>query len=324
MALDVDSNQPLSADFKRDPATPRSTEPPSGCVMTFVLQPWQLLLSILAGWINDEQQKRIEYLRTENQVLREKVGKKRILLDDDQRRRLAVKGKVLGRKALEEIGPLFTPDTILRWHRQLVAQKWDHSDKRRTMGRPAMPQEIVDLILQFAQENPTWGYDQIADRLDLGVGSAQPLPECGQRVGSFAIADVDHGPGTEIQDHREIGVTFADRNFVDGDFLEVLELRSAKATMQIPLLNVLDDVPTDPQVEGGILDGGNLRQLPGVAFEGMRVSSAWVGEGNLHLAGMLALEANHTCHFEENEGPLQANGHRLHEAILVSLGMNQI
>src|ERR1035438_1657029 len=81
MALDVDSNQPLSAYFQRAPATPRSTEPPSRCVMTFVLQPWQLLLSILAGWINDEQQKRIEYLRTENQVLREKVGKKRILLE---------------------------------------------------------------------------------------------------------------------------------------------------------------------------------------------------------------------------------------------------
>src|ERR1022692_1307645 len=103
----------------------------------------------------------------------------------------------------------------------------------------------------------------------------------------------------------------------------VLELRSAKATMQIPLLNVLDDIPTDTQVEGCVLDGGGLRHLPGIALEGMRVGSAWVGEGNLDLAGMLALEANHTCHFEENEGPLQANGHRLHEAILVSLGMNR-
>src|SRR5271167_194051 len=103
-------------------------------MMGFVLQPWQLLLSILAGWITEEQQKRIEYLRTENGVLKEKLGKKRILLNDDQRRRLAVKGKVLGRKWLEEIGTLFTPDTILRWHRELVAQKWDHSDKHRIVG----------------------------------------------------------------------------------------------------------------------------------------------------------------------------------------------
>src|ERR1700693_5113496 len=133
--------------------------------MSFVLQPWQLLLSILAGWINDEQQKWIEYLRTENRVLREKLGKKRILLNDDQRRRFAVKGKVLGRKVLDEIGTLFTPDTILRWHRELVAQKWDHSAKRGHVGRPATPPEVVGLILQFAKENPTWGYDRIADAL---------------------------------------------------------------------------------------------------------------------------------------------------------------
>ena len=64
--------------------------------MNFVLRPWQLLLLILAGWINRDQQDAIEYLLTENQVLREKLGKGRILLNDDQRRRLAVKGKVLG------------------------------------------------------------------------------------------------------------------------------------------------------------------------------------------------------------------------------------
>ncbi len=56
--------------------------------MSFVLQPWQLLLVILAGWVNRQQQQVFEYLRTENQVLKEKVGKRRILLNDDQRRRL--------------------------------------------------------------------------------------------------------------------------------------------------------------------------------------------------------------------------------------------
>jgi len=82
--------------------------------MNFILQPWQLLLLILAGWVNRQQQEVIEYLRTENQVLKEKLGKRRILLNDDQRRRLAVKAKVLGRKLLTEIGTLVTPDTILR------------------------------------------------------------------------------------------------------------------------------------------------------------------------------------------------------------------
>ena len=83
--------------------------------MDFVLQPWQLYVCILAGWVSRQQQEVIEYLRTENKVLREKFGRKRILLSDDQHRRLAVKGKILGRKRLEEVGTLFTPDTILRW-----------------------------------------------------------------------------------------------------------------------------------------------------------------------------------------------------------------
>ena len=67
--------------------------------MNFVLQPWQIYFLCLAGWIHEEQQKIIEYLITENQILKEKLGKKRILLNDDQRCRLAVKGKILGRKA---------------------------------------------------------------------------------------------------------------------------------------------------------------------------------------------------------------------------------
>jgi hypothetical protein len=61
--------------------------------MSFILQPWQFLLVILAGWVNEQQQQVIDYLRTENQLLKEKRGKKRILLSDDQRRRLAVDGR---------------------------------------------------------------------------------------------------------------------------------------------------------------------------------------------------------------------------------------
>ena len=86
--------------------------------MNFVLRPWQLLLLILAGWINRDQQDAIEYLLTEKQVLREKLGKGRILLNDDQRRRLAVKGKVLGRKSLGKLAKIVRPDTLLRWPRE--------------------------------------------------------------------------------------------------------------------------------------------------------------------------------------------------------------
>jgi putative transposase len=129
--------------------------------MKSALQPWHLLLFIIAGWVNRHQQDVIEYLRTESQVLKEKLGKKRILLTDDHRRRLAIKGKVLGRKALEEISPIVTPDTLLRWHRELVARKWDYSQQRQKLGRPPVAQEIVELVLRMAEENPSWGYDRI-------------------------------------------------------------------------------------------------------------------------------------------------------------------
>jgi len=133
--------------------------------MNFLLQPWQLLLVILAGWINRQQQAIIEFQRTEIDVLKEKLGKKRLLLTDDQRRRLAVKGKFLGRKVLEEIGTLFTPDTILRWHRQLVARKWDFSDRRHQKpGRPPIAEEVANLVGK-CWENPTWGYDRIQGAL---------------------------------------------------------------------------------------------------------------------------------------------------------------
>jgi transposase InsO family protein len=133
--------------------------------MNFILQPWQLLLTILAGLINRQQQEVIEYLRTENQVLKETHSKRRIRLNDDQRRRLAVRGKVLGRKVLGQIGATFSPDTILRWHRQLIAEKWDYSDRRKVVKRPRVQPEIVELVLRMARDNSSWGYDRIQGAL---------------------------------------------------------------------------------------------------------------------------------------------------------------
>ncbi|TWT66243.1 Integrase core domain protein [Posidoniimonas polymericola] len=133
--------------------------------MTTPLQPWHLAFVWAVGWVNRQQNVTIEYLCTENRVLREQIGKKRILLTDDQRRRLAVKGKDLGRKGLESIMPLFTPDTILRWHRKLVAQKWDYSDRRKKAGRPPVAKEVTELILKIAKENRSWGYHRIQGAL---------------------------------------------------------------------------------------------------------------------------------------------------------------
>jgi hypothetical protein len=78
-------------------------------------------------------------------VLKEIHGKKRIFLNDDQRRRLAVKAKVLGRKLLEQVATLVTPDTLLRWHRRLIAEKWDYSQRRqKKAGRSALGRDPPD------------------------------------------------------------------------------------------------------------------------------------------------------------------------------------
>jgi putative transposase len=98
--------------------------------MAVVLHPWQIFVASLAGWITRQQDAVIEYLQEEDRVLKQQLGRKRLRLTDDQRRHLAVRGKAIGRRALAEIASLVTPDTILRWHRQLIAQKWTH--KRRS------------------------------------------------------------------------------------------------------------------------------------------------------------------------------------------------
>ena len=90
--------------------------------MEKALNPFQFVVIVLAGWMNQRQQNVIEYLREENRVLREQLGDRRLRFSDDQRRRLAVRAKGLGRKVLMEIATLVTPATLLAWHRKLIAQ----------------------------------------------------------------------------------------------------------------------------------------------------------------------------------------------------------
>ena len=117
--------------------------------MSFILQPWQLFFMVLASWVHHEQQKIIEFYQAELKAVMDAQGKKRLRLTDDHRRLLAVRGKFLGRKTLMELTTIVTPDTILRWHRQLVAQKWDYSDRKsKQPGRPRIRQVLVDLILE--------------------------------------------------------------------------------------------------------------------------------------------------------------------------------
>jgi hypothetical protein len=86
-----------------------------------------------------------------------KTESRRLRLTDDQSRRLAVKGHILGRRQLAAVAGIVTPDTILRWYRRLVAKKYDGSPTRRP-GRPTTKPDIAGLIVRIATENPSWGW----------------------------------------------------------------------------------------------------------------------------------------------------------------------
>lgn len=122
--------------------------------------PLAFFLLLFSGWVNRHQQAVIDYLLEENRVLRAVNGSRRLHLTDNQRRRLAVKGQVLGRRRLAAVAGIVTPDTILRWYRRLVAKKYDGSTRRRP-GRPTTKPDIVALVVRMAGENPTWGYTRI-------------------------------------------------------------------------------------------------------------------------------------------------------------------
>jgi transposase InsO family protein len=138
-----------------------------------VLDPFRFVVISIAGWMNHQQQQAIEYLREENRVLREQLGGRRLRLTDDQRRRLAAKAKGLGRRALSQLATIVTPETLLAWHRKLIARKYDGSASRGA-GRPRSEAEIESLVVRIAVENRDWGYTRIVGALsNLGYNLAR-------------------------------------------------------------------------------------------------------------------------------------------------------
>jgi transposase InsO family protein len=159
------------------------------------MSPWHVVLVALAGWLNREQQKTIEYLKEENRVLREQLGAKRLPFNDEQQRRLAVKGKELGIKMLRELGCIVTPDTILRWYRELIAMKYDGSEHRRPAGRVNRTNSESSWS-GWLKRTRVWGYTRIRDALGnlgheiarntikaiLTTQGIEPAPERSKRI----------------------------------------------------------------------------------------------------------------------------------------------
>ena len=133
-------------------------------------KPWHFFAVAIAGWMNRRQQDAISYLRVENQILREKLGHKRLILNESQKRRLAMAAMKLGKDLLRQFGTLFSPDTILKWQRALIARKYDGSDRRGKRGPvPTKANMIRKLVLEMAEANPSWGYGHIHGELK-GLG----------------------------------------------------------------------------------------------------------------------------------------------------------
>jgi putative transposase len=124
-----------------------------------------LLLTMLAGRIQRHQQQVITYLQEENRVLKAQLRGRRLRLIDTERRRLAALAQPIGRTRPKEIAAIATPDTLLRWYRRLIAEKFDGSKRRQPLGRPRVGEEIEQLVVRMAEENQTWGYRRIQGAL---------------------------------------------------------------------------------------------------------------------------------------------------------------
>jgi putative transposase len=146
---------------------------------------------IAAGWVHRHQLIVIEFLQAENRLLKDRLRGRRIRFTDAERALLARKAKAVGRKALLELDTIVSPDTLLRWHRRLVAQKWNFAE-RRGVGRPGIMRHLSELIIRMAQENRGWGYTRIQGA----------LANLNHRVGRGTIANVLKRNGIESSPER--------------------------------------------------------------------------------------------------------------------------
>jgi HTH-like domain len=147
--------------------------------------------------MNQHQHRVINYLIEENRVLRQQIGKRRLRFNDDQRRRLAVKAKKLSRKILAQVATVVSPETLLAWHRKLIAKKYDGS-AQRTAGRPRTAAEIAALVTRMAGENRNWGYRRIQGA----------LANLGHLLAHNTIADILRRHGIEPAPERSRKTTW--------------------------------------------------------------------------------------------------------------------
>jgi putative transposase len=168
--------------------------------------PVQTYLMLLVGLGTRDQEQVIEYLQSENKVLRELLAKglggKRIKFTERQRRRLAEFGRRLGWRRLVKYCGVVTPGTIYAWHRRLIAKKYDSSEQRKgkPMGRPPKSDETRKLVIRLALENKAWGCRRISD-----VAKSLGHPVC-----KTTVSDILEAAGIEPAPERGKGMSWSE------------------------------------------------------------------------------------------------------------------
>jgi len=158
-------------------------------------------LALVSGKVEQELLVRNEYLAAENRILKSKL-KKPVRFNDSERIQLAKIGKRVGLQALKEISCIVKPDTILRWFSRLAAKKFDGSFHRKSHGRPLINPEIEQLVIRFAEENPSWGYDRIAGALS----------NLGYKISDQTVGNILKRNGIQPSANRDQDTTWA--NFI--------------------------------------------------------------------------------------------------------------
>lgn len=158
---------------------------------------WAVIVGKMRGTVNQTVLDYNAYLLAENRVFRRQFDG-RIRFTDTDRVELATAAKPFGRSALAEIVMIATPDTLLRWYRRLIENKIP--TPRGKIGRPATEDEIVELVLQLARENPSWGYDRIAGA----------LKELGHDISDFTVGNILRENNQPPAPERKKGTTWAD------------------------------------------------------------------------------------------------------------------
>lgn len=216
-----------------------------------------MFLTMLAGWMNRHQQNMIEYLKAENAILKKKLGKRRILLNDEQRRTLASLAKKIGRKGLSEICSVFSPDTLLKWHRTLIARKYDGSANRK-YGRPQISHELRSLIIKIAKSNRDWGYIRMQGQLKY----------LGYKVCPKTIANILKKEGLEPQPDRQRKTTWAEFIKIHWQSLTAIdfftcEIYTLKGLTRYMVLVVIDYSTRKVEIAGIVEqgDGNWMKQM---------------------------------------------------------------